>query len=421
MRNKDKILIQDARVIDPASGTDCIRDLYIEDGILRSLPNAVTPGMTVYDATGLIVCPGFIDIHVHLREPGHDAAETVASGTRAAACGGFTKVVAMPNTTPAMDCPEQIRRLIDAASLDSPVTVLPSVCISKNRAGREPVDYAAAREAGAVAITDDGSTPVSLELMQHAAREAARLNLPILDHAEDHDHPAKGVMHEGAYSKQYRLPGMPSEVETSIVARDIELARETGCRMHIQHISARESIRLVCAARAEGLPVTAEATPHHLALTDADVDPANAHYKMNPPLRSAADRDALLQAVADGIITILATDHAPHTADAKARGFRDAPFGIIGLETALGVTYTQLVLAGYLDISRWVACWTTHPAALLNLAVPTIQENQPAELTLINPSAIWTVPASGFASKSVNTPFAGTQLTGRAVTTLHHA
>lgn len=413
-----ELLLRRIRLIDPAGRIDTTGNLYLRDGRILPAPEMPAESCLVLDASGWFVCPGLTDVHVHLREPGHEAAETIETGTRAAARGGFTRVVAMPNTTPPLDHPDIIRAMLRKAE-EAPCEVLASGCLSVGRLGREPVDYDALKRAGVVALTDDGSTPASDELMLTAARAASRLNIPIMDHAEDSTLPVKGVMHEGVFSAKHGLPGIPSAAEVNIVRRDIQLAERTGCRMHIQHLSARESIELIHDAQARGIPVTAEATPHHLALTDEEVDPNNPSYKMNPPLRSAEDRRALRQAVAEGIISLFATDHAPHTAEAKQKGFLQAPFGIIGLETAVSVSYEVMVKSGLLSLPEWVIRWTVCPNNLLARRTPSLAFGELADLSVINPSAHWTVRAEDLASRSANTPFLGRTLSARPILTVY--
>lgn len=410
--------IKGARVLDPAIKTDMVRDLFIENGRLAPVPSVIPPGTTVIEARGLVAAPGFIDLHVHLREPGHEAAETVTTGCQAAARGGFTTIVAMPNTNPALDTPDQVQALATRAESANLVRVLPAPCLTRHRAGYEVADLAALTRAGAVAFTDDGTTVADDTVMEAVMREAARLNRPVMDHALDPKLSGKGVMHEGTCSQTFGLPGIPSEAETVIVARDIRLSRATGCALHIQHLSAAGSVAAIRAARQAGLRVSAELTPHHLALTDADVDPAKPEcHKMNPPVRGQADQAALIAGLLDGTISCFATDHAPHTAETKAKGFLTAPFGVVGLETAIGVTYTRLVKAGLMKTLDWIARWTTEPARILGLPPPTLASGAPADVVLLDLDSEWTVKASEFVSKSRNTPFDGWRLTGRAVKT----
>lgn len=405
--------------MDPAAGRDARGNLFIRDGILVPPPPDPPAGVPVIDARRLVAAPGFMDLHVHLREPGNEAAETVASGCAAAARGGFTTVVAMPNTNPPLDTPARIAALRARAEAASPLRVLPAPCLTAARAGQEVAELEALAAAGAVAFTDDGNTVSNEAIMRQAMSRAAALRLPVMDHALDPALAGRGVMHEGVYSRQHGLAGIPSEAEERIVARDIRLARETGCAIHIQHLSAAGSVQLIRAARREGLPVTAELTPHHLALTDADVDPARPdRHKMNPPVRSAADREALIEGLREGVISCFATDHAPHTQATKALGFAAAPFGVVGLETAVGITYSLLVAPGRMGLAQWVALWTTGPAAVLGLPPPTLAPGTPANLVLLDLESSWVVAPETFASKSRNTPFEGWTLTGQAVMTV---
>ncbi|MCX6998485.1 MAG: dihydroorotase [Kiritimatiellaeota bacterium] len=412
------IYIRGGRLVDPATGRDEVADLYLRDGRIAARPAGPPPEAACVDARGLVVAPGLIDLHVHLREPGGEEAETIETGARAAARGGFTTIVAMPNTKPALDTPELMSFVQRRGADVGLVRVLPAACITADRQGERLSDFAALVAAGAAAFTDDGSVVANAALLQQALREARRLGRPVLEHAEDHRMEKVGVMHEGEFSKHWKLPGIPAAAEARIVARDIALAAATGAAVHIQHVSAAESVRLIRAARARGVRVTGELTPHHLALTDADVRPDDANFKMNPPLRSAADRAALSEGLADGTLTCLATDHAPHTAAAKARGFRHAPSGVVGLETAVGVTYTELVCAGRLDLLTWLRRWTTGPAEVLGLPPPSLAEGAAADLVLLDLAAAWTVQPEEFVSKSRNTPFGGQRLTGRAAGTV---
>ena len=393
-------------------------DLFIQDGRLVPVP-AIPPGGTILiEGQGKVAVPGFVDLHVHLREPGHEAAETVATGSLAAARGGFTTIVAMPNTNPPLDTPAEVAALLDRAARAGLVHVLPAPCITTQRGGQAVADLASLVSAGAVAFTDDGCTVSRDDVMEAAMREAARVNRPIMDHALDPRLAGHGVMHEGLCSRRHGLPGIPSEAETAIVDRDIRLARKTGCAVHIQHLSAAGSVDLIRAARREGLHVTAELTPHHLALTDADVDPARPDcHKMNPPVRTEADRSALAAGLLDGTISCFATDHAPHTAETKAKGFKGAPFGVLGLETAIGVTYTLLVKKGRMNLMDWVARWTVEPARVLGRPAPSLAPGSAADLVLLDLDSEWVVDANRFASKSRNTPFNGWRLTGQAVMT----
>ena len=414
----EPIYIRGGKVIDPSAGTNEVKDLFIKDGVIAPTPSAIPPGAEVIEAAGLVVVPGLIDLHVHLREPGGEDAETIETGSRAAARGGFTTVVAMPNTKPPLDTPERVTQVIRRAEEVGLIRVIPSACITAGRDGREVADLKALVEAGAGVFTDDGTTVPSDETMKRAMTLAAALNKPIMDHAQDREMEKSGVMHEGEFSKHWKLPGIPSEAEIKVIRRDIDLARRTGCAVHIQHVSTKEGAGLIREARARRLKVSGELTPHHLALTDADIKEGDTNYKMNPPLRSAADRAALVQAIVDGSLQAFATDHAPHNAEAKARGFLQAPFGIVGLETAVGVTYTELVVSGLMELGAWVHRWTTGPARVLGLPDPGFKPGAPADVTILDLNRTWTVRSREFLSKSRNTPFEGRKLAGRAVRTI---
>ncbi|MFH0954368.1 MAG: dihydroorotase [Verrucomicrobiota bacterium] len=416
---KRPIYIRGARIVDPASGRDETADLYVRDGRIAETPPTPAADAILIDAVDLTVVPGLIDLHVHLREPGGEEAETIETGSRAAARGGFTAVVAMPNTNPPTDSAERVARIRLRGDEVGAVRVIPAGCISAGREGRRLADLAPMAQAGALAFTDDGAAVSSDELMLAAMKQAQQLNLVIMDHAQDRELEKRGFMHEGKFSKHWNIPGIPSEAEFRMVRRDIELAQRTGCALHFQHVSARESVDLIRDARKRGLRVSGELTPHHLALTDADVNPDNANFRMNPPLRSDADRDALIQAVVDGTLQAFATDHAPHTAAAKARGFTDAPPGIVGLETAVGVTYTELVRRGLMDLATWLRRWTRGPAGILGIPEPSLRPGAPADLTVLDLKNEWTVRSDSFCSRSRNTPFEGRNLVGRAILTVY--
>jgi len=413
------LLILGGRVIDPTTGRDETADLFVTDGCLQARPASLPAGTRTIDARHRLVVPGLIDMHVHLREPGNEAAETVLTGCRAAARGGFTTIVAMPNTKPPLDSPEEILRLSGRAAKAGGTRVLAAPCITRGRAGTEVADLEALAEAGAVAFTDDGSTVPDGTVMAAALRRAARLNRLVMDHALDPVLAGQGVMHEGEWSHRFGLPGIPAAAEHTIVDRNIRLAEQTGCAVHIQHVSVAESVRLVREACRRGVRISAEVTPHHLALTDADVRPDDpGRFKMSPPLGSLADCHALREAVSDGTIEAFATDHAPHTAESKARGFLAAPNGVIGLETAVGVTYSTMVRHGLMPLRDWVARWTTGPARLLGQPAPTLAPGAVADVTILDVDNEWSVDPTAFASKSRNTPFDGWLLQGRAVCTI---
>ena len=409
------IWIRDGQCIDPATGRVAQRDVYVVDGLLQPRPSDhELRAAREIDAAGCIVMPGAIDVHVHLREPGGEAAETIASGAAAALRGGVTGVVAMPNTQPPIDTPERVAYVIQQGQAAGAARVWTTACLTVGRAGRAVAPLADMAHAGAVAFTDDGATVQDDAVMRTAMREAARLNLPVMDHAQDRMIECLGgVMNDGPAARARGVPGIPAEAEWRIVARDIRLAEETGCAVHIQHVSCGHSVDLIADAQQRGVRVTAEATPHHLWFADEEVDIERPdRFKMNPPLRTSADRDRLREGVQEGVLTILATDHAPHSQVAKARGFLDAPFGVIGLETALAATYTRLVQPGHLSALHWVQAWTTHPARLLGRSPPSLADGQPADVVVFDPKRTWTVRAEASVSRSQNSCFDSCALNG---------
>ncbi len=412
------ILLKGGRVVDPISHRDEIADLFIRNGLIAPVPKSLQDGTQVVDAAGKVIAPGFIDMHVHLREPGLEEAETIASGAQAAVHGGFTTIVAMPNTKPPLDNADNIALQYHKAKQAESARVLPSGCITQQRQGQTLADLKALVQAGAVALTDDGNTVTARETMKEAIVQAAELEIPIMDHAEDPGTEPQGVMHDGKYSRIWHLPGIPSWTEARVVLRDVELAESTGCPVHIQHVSTMDSIEIIRRAQTRGIPVTGEATPHHLMLTDKHVDPENACFKMNPPLRGDRDRESLRQAVVDGTIEAFATDHAPHTQTAKNKGFLNAPFGVVGLETAVGVTYTCMVKTALIDLTIWIKRWTVGPARILGLPMPSLKVGQPADVVVLDLNSEWTVHSKDFLSKSTNTPFENMKLTGQAICTI---
>jgi dihydroorotase len=407
------LILQGGRLFDPASGRDETGDLVIQEDKIRDLgPGIAAAGPGVLDCHGLIVCPGFIDLHVHLREPGQEYKETIESGTRAAAAGGFTAVCAMPNTHPVNDGAGATAYLIQRAKEIGAARVYPVGAITQGSRGEALAAIGAMRRAGAVALSDDGRPVMNGQILRRAMEYAARFGLPIVEHAEDLNLSAGGVMHEGAAALRLGLRGISAESEAAMVARDILLAERCGARLHIAHLSTAASVRLIAAAKARGVPVTAEVTPHHLTLTDEDIRDYDANFKMNPPLRAAADREAVIAALADGTIDAVATDHAPHAPHEKAQEFSRAPFGVIGLETALPLVL-RLVAAGRLTLRRALDALTARPAQVFNLPGGRLEPGAVADVTVFAPQETWVCdPARGF-SKSRNTPFAGQTLTGR--------
>lgn len=394
--------IRNATVVDPVTGRIDHEPFAVRDGKVVSAGESRLP---VLDGTGMLLLPGLIDVHVHFRDPGNTRAETLGTGAAAAAHGGFTRVVTMPNTTPACDTPEALRLQAEA---ELPVRILPSACVTQGRAGKELADLRALAAAGASAFSDDGAMVADDQLMLEAGRIAAELNRPIMDHAVVPSRMGKGVIRDCAVARALNLPIFPPEAEIEAVRRDIEVARETGCAMHIQHLSCAKSIELIQAARADGVRVTGEATPHHLALAAEEIPGDDGNWRMNPPLGTKADRAALRTAVREGVITVLATDHAPHAPDTKNKGFLAAPFGIIGLETAFAVTYQALVEEDGMDLLEFIRRWTTGPADLIHLDFPSLRtEGTQADFTLIAVNDDEIVEPSRFRSLSRNCPFAG--------------
>jgi dihydroorotase len=414
-------IIRNGRVIDSANKRDEIVDLAIVDGKIakRSEVKDQKTEIDEIDASNLIVCPGLIDMHVHLREPGFAHKETIESGARAAAAGGFTTIVCMPNTSPPADDPAAIAWINDRAAETACVNVLPTGAISKNLAGEELAPIGSLAQAGVVAITDDGHCVQNHELMRRAVEYARMVELPVLDHCQDYNLVGNGLVHEGYWSTLLGLPGWPAAGEEAIVMRNILLAELCDHHIHCQHVSAAGSVRLIREARARGIKISGEICPHHIALTDEAIQNFDTNYKMNPPLRSQKDVDALLEGIADGTLSILASDHAPHAKFEKEVEFDAAPFGIVGLETELGLFIDLLVhKEKTIELPRLVEMFTVEPARLLKLEAGTLSAGAPADITLIDPKLEWTVKIDNFQSASRNTPFDGWKLKGRAVRTI---
>jgi len=442
------LLLTGGRVVDPANRLDATTDLLISDGKIAAVgaeaakkAPAAAKKMTV---NGMVVCPGLIDLHVHLREPGQTSKETLATGTAAAARGGFTSVVCMPNTSPAIDTAGTVALIRERAAQQGVVNVFVAGAISKGIAGEELAPLGGLKRAGVVAITDDGHCVQNNELMRRACEYAKMFNLPVMDHCQDYSLVTDGVMHEGYWSTVLGLRGWPSAGEEVIVARNILLAELTGAKVHCQHLSAAGSVALLREAKKRGVPISGEACPHHFTLTDAAVAgsdkfwttdgkilnpqpstlnlPAwpsyDTNFKMNPPLRSARDREAILEGLADGTIEILCSDHAPHCDYEKEVEFDYAPFGITGLETELALSLMQLVHTKRLSLADVIAKYTVNPARLLNLNQGTLSVGADADVTVFDPDAEWVFEKGATASKSTNSPFYGWKLKGRAVATI---
>lgn len=411
-------ILRHVRVVDPARNLDQIADLGFEHGKITP-PEQISDDREI-DGTGLAALPGLIDLHVHLREPGYEERETIASGTKAAAAGGFTTVVAMPNTQPPLDTVERIQNFQRRVEKDACIRVLCCACLSKNRQGRELADLAAlAREPLVVGFSDDGSCIQDSQIMREAAKQAAALALPISDHCENLALRGAGVIRQSPVADQLQVPGMPPETESAMVARNILLAEESGAHFHLQHLSCRQSIELLRDARRRNLPVSGEATPHHLALTWDALLSVGAQAKMNPPLGDSNDRTALQQALREKSITAIATDHAPHTANDKAKDLVHAPCGVIGLETALPICLTRLYHSGLLSLLELIACFTTGPAEILTIPPPSLAPGMPADLTLVDLDADENIDLSRSFSRSRNSPFQGYPVRGKVIRTLY--
>jgi len=414
-----QLLIKNGRVIDPASGTDMLADVLTQDGVIAAAgANLEAAGAEVLDATGLIVAPGFIDMHVHLREPGFEHAETIETGARAAAAGGFTSICCMPNTLPVNDNATVTSYIIERARKLAITNVFPIGAITKNSAGEELSAIGSMKAAGVVAISDDGRPVMSARVMRRAMEFARSFNLPVIDHCEDLNLSAGGDMHEGYESVRLGLRGIPASSEDVMVARDILLAQVTGARFHVAHISTRNSIAMVAYAKQRGLPVTCEVTPHHFALTDAQMLPYDSNFKMKPPLRTAGDIAALLDGIVAGAVDVIATDHAPHPGSEKMQEFEKCPFGIIGFETALGLSLEHLVHTGKIPLTRLIAILTTGPAGVLHLNRGTLAVGAPADITIFSTDMQWTYDVNQSLSKSRNSPFDGHTFRGGPVATI---
>jgi dihydroorotase len=411
------LLIQNGRVIDPARHFDAAADILMDgERIVRVAPHLDAPGAERLDASGLVVAPGFIDLHCHLREPGNEPAETIETGTRAAARGGFTAVCCMPNTNPVNDNASVTRAIVERGQAAGSARVWPIGAASKGSQGESLAEIAAMKDAGIVAVTDDGKPIATAKLLRHVMEYAHSLGLPVIEHCEDVSLFAGAVMREGPASVRLGLRGMPAATEAICVARDIEICALTGGRLHIAHMSAGESLELVRQAKRRGLAVTCEVTPHHFTLIDEDVN-YDTRFKMNPPLASREDREALLGGLADGCVDAIATDHAPHTQASKEVEFDRAPFGITGFETALGLALEQLVHSGRTSLEKMVELFTVGPARVLGMR-RTIAEEEPADLTLFSLDHPWIFRATDSASKSRNTPFDGRNFRGGPAATI---
>jgi len=414
------MLLRGGRVIDPSRGLDQVADVLIQDGRIAAVePGLGAPdGADVRHVEGMVVAPGLVDIHVHLREPGNEDVETIASGARAAAAGGFTAVCAMPNTDPVTDNQAAVGFIVRQSMRAACARVYPIGAVSVGQKGAQLAEFGELVGAGAVAVSDDGRPIASSHLMRTALEYARTFGIPVADHCEEPTLAARGVMHEGLVSARLGLKGIPAAAEEIMVARDALVAELTGGHVHLCHMSTRGSVELIRRAKDRGIRITAEVTPHHLTLTDRACEGYDTHAKMNPPLREEEDVAALRAALKEGVIDCIASDHAPHAYDAKEAAFDDAPFGIVGLETAFGVVHTELVQGGTLTLPELIDRMSTAPARTFGLPGGTLRVGAPADVAVLDVAAPWTVDPTRFHSKSRNSPFAGRALTGRAVLTL---
>jgi len=419
MSSPRPILLKGGRLLCPASGLDKTGDLLLAKGRVEAVGGKITPpkNARVIDCAGLVVAPGFIDVHVHLREPGHEYKETIASGTRAAAAGGFTAVCCMPNTEPVNDSAAVTEQILERAAKEGSARVYPIGAISPGLEGKALTQMAELKQAGCVAVTDDGHPVSDSRLLRRAMEYAAGFDLPVICHSEDLALSAGGAMHEGPTATRLGLPGIPAQAEVSAVERDLALAGLTGARVHIAHISCAGSMEALKRAKAAGWAVSGETAPHYLALCDEDVGQYDTHRKMNPPLRSAADRKAVRRGLKAGVIEAVATDHAPHSVLEKELEFGLAAFGVTGLETSLGILL-ELVEGGLLTLPQAVERLTAGPARLLGLPGGSLASGGPADVCVFDPAAPWTVDPDKMLSLSKNTPFAGRTLPGRAKLTI---
>lgn len=415
----DSLLIRGGHVVSPEDGLDAELDLLIEDGRVREIGEHLSGAANdVIDGRGQIVAPGFVDIHVHLREPGGEISETLETGLRAAVAGGFTAVCPMPNTRPVNDNPELTRYLVSRAEPLKLARVFPIAAVSMGSEGEKLTDFQALIDAGAVGFSDDGKPVKTSALMKAALERSKIIGVPVIDHCEAPELSAGGVMNEGAYSKSLGLRGIPNAAEDRCISRDIEILEATGGHLHVAHLSTAGGIQRVREAKSRGLHVTCEVTPHHFTLTDEAVTRCGTNAKMNPPLRTAADVEAVIEGIQDGTVDVIATDHAPHAPELKSRPMNEAPFGITGLETALGLALTRLVHPGKISIGQLIALMSSKPARIISKPLGRIRAGAAADLTLFDPDCEWTYRAADGCSRSRNSPFDGWKLRGAVTATI---
>ena len=415
----EKILIKNGRVVDPANYIDGKKDILIEDGKIKKVADFIVEDedTNVIDADEKAVMPGFIDLHVHLREPGFEYKETIETGSKAAARGGVTSICPMPNTKPVIDSPESVKDLLKRADC-SPVHILPIGACTIGQEGKELADIEEMKDAGIVALSEDGKSVMDSALFRKSLKEAARLDLPMFSHCEDKALVEGGVMNKGQKSEELGLPGITNSVEDVIVARDIIMSKEAGNRLHLCHCSTADSVVLVEMAKKQGLPVSAEVCPHHFTMSDDEITEDNGRFKMNPPLRNRADVDALKEGLKTGIMEVISTDHAPHGKEEKDQSMLKAPFGIVGLETSFALGYTELVDKGVLTLSQLVEKMSVNPAKVLGIDKGNLAPGKAADIVIADITKEYEIDSSKFVSKGKNTPFDGKKVKGRVITTI---
>ncbi|WP_418966420.1 dihydroorotase [Butyribacter intestini] len=415
----EKILIKNGRVVDPANYIDGKKDILIEDGKIKKVADFIVEDedTNVIDADEKAVMPGFIDLHVHLREPGFEYKETIETGSKAAARGGVTSICPMPNTKPVIDSPESVKDLLKRADC-SPVHILPIGACTIGQEGKELADIEGMKDAGIVALSEDGKSVMDSALFRKLLKEAARLDLPMFSHCEDKALVEGGVMNKGKKSEELGLPGITNSVEDVIVARDIIMSKEAGNRLHLCHCSTADSVVLVEMAKKQGLPVSAEVCPHHFTMSDDEITEDNGRFKMNPPLRNRADVDALKEGLKTGIMEVISTDHAPHGKEEKDQSMLKAPFGIVGLETSFALGYTELVDKGVLTLSQLVEKMSVNPAKVLGIDKGNLAPGKVADIVIADITKEYKIDSSKFVSKGKNTPFDGKKVKGRVITTI---
>lgn len=417
------LLIKNGRVIDFSTNTDDTLDVLVKDDKISKIEKNIEPENAeckVLDAKGSFVMPGFIDLHVHLRDPGFTHKETIETGTNAAAKGGVTTVCPMPNTKPSTDCPEIVSDIVNRSKTESKITVLPVGAITLGQMGKELTDIEGMVEAGICAISEDGKSVMNSNIYREAMKLAAKYNIPVMAHCEDINLVAGGVMNLDDKAKELGLKGISNAVEDIIVARDILLAKETGAKLHLCHCSTKDSVRMIKEAKEEGLSVTGEVCPHHFILSTDDIKENDGNYKMNPPLRSKEDVESLKEGLKNGIMDVISTDHAPHSEEEKANGFEKSPFGIVGLETSAALTYTELVLKGYLTLMQMVEKMSYNPAKVLGIDRGVLAEGKTADIVIFNPDKEYEIDVNTFVSKGKNTPFNGYKVKGEVQYTIHN-